>query len=110
MAKGLLKKILKGIMIGGGTVLSFIPGVGPIVGGTLMAAGLAINTPGQSSGIDTVSNAAGILNTALGVSQGASYGAATATNTQGLTAWISRNMLIVGAVIFGIILLFRRKK
>jgi hypothetical protein len=110
MAKGLLKKILKGIMIGGGTVLSFIPAIGPIVGGTMMAAGIAIKTSNGNSGIDQVSNAAGTLNAALGIASGASQGASAAISTNNIMAWISRNMLIVIAFIVGLFLIFRRKK
>jgi hypothetical protein len=109
MAKGLLKKILKGIMIGGGTVLSFIPAVGPIVGGTLMAAGIALKT-NKNSGIDEISNAAGTLNAALGIAQGASVGASGAITGNNIRVWISRYWLILIAAVVGLFLIFRRKK
>jgi hypothetical protein len=50
MAKGWFGKVIKGLLIGAGTVLSLIPGVGPVVGGGLIVAGTAIktNTTGSS--------------------------------------------------------------
>ena len=43
---GLFKKILKGVLIGGGTVLSaFVPSLG----GAVVTAGMAMNTSGNTS-------------------------------------------------------------
>lgn len=63
MASGWFGKLIKGLLIGGGTVLSLIPAIGPIVGGGLIVAGTAIKT-GDGTSSDMVSTyAAGLQNT-----------------------------------------------
>lgn len=64
MAKGLLAKIVKGILIGGGSVLSLFA---PAIGAPLIVAGTAINTgSGSGKGQDVVSVAASNLALSLG--------------------------------------------
>jgi hypothetical protein len=74
MAKGWFGKVIKGLLIGGGTVLSLIPGIGPVVGGGLIVAGTAIKTGTDSSAdiISTYANQIGnTLSTAGAMQSGA---------------------------------------
>lgn len=62
MASDTLKKILKGVLIGGGTVLSLFA---PAVGAPLIIAGTQVKTGTSTTSADTVSTYAANLNAAL---------------------------------------------
>lgn len=59
---GTFASIAKWALVGTGSILSLIPGVGPVIGAGIIAAGLAVKTPAAASpGVDQVSANAQIL-------------------------------------------------
>jgi hypothetical protein len=100
-------KIIKGILVGAGSILSIIPGLKPL-GAAAIAGGLSISAKGT---IDAVSNSSSIVGASLmGIS-------ATGTSKPTLTqvwAWIVANWYIPVLIIGGFILfkskLFKRRR
>jgi len=101
MASGLFSKIIKGILIGGGSILSVIPGLMPF-GAASIAAGLAIKAPGT---IDPISSSASTIAAYIG---GGTSSGSTTGNT--IFDWIKANFLYVLLVIGGLILLLTGKR
>jgi len=109
---GLFKSIIKGILIGGGTVLSLLcPAAGGAVvtagmkiGAGAVAAGELIKTPTPVVSVDNVTNAVTGWLAKMGltkpVGNGISGGFALTTN-----AW-----LLILAVVAAIVLIFKRKR
>lgn len=110
----LFKKILKGVLIGGGTILSLLC---PPAGGAVITAGMAIGTGAVALGsiiktgtvdkvTDTVSNAlanAGLLNPATVITGSATSGKAFVLSP---IAWIA----IIGAAILLIFKPFKHRR
>lgn len=92
--------IIKGILIGAGTVLSIIPSVGPLIGAPIVSLGEAI---GQSS--DTVSNASVVVAAKVNTTSGVAAGTGG-----GLLAWLQLNWYIPLLVIAGLFLLFKKRR
>lgn len=98
---GFFGKLLKGVLIGGGTILSFI---NPALGAPLFVLGAAIKTKGADT-IDAVSIASQNLNTAIVAAQ--NMGAA-GNVTMTVKKWYEKSPLLVlggGAVLA--VLLFK---
>ena len=102
-------KTIGSILKVGGSILSLIPAVGPLVGPSIMAAGTAIYTK-QTGTTDTVTLAANKLlesqTTAANMLQ-----AGTASQTfSGIGTWIKNNLVIVALAFGGLIFFMTRKK
>lgn len=106
---GFFGKLIKGLLLGAGTVLSVIPG-GVAIGAPLIVAGAAINTKTAGSQDVLSVYAGGLINQVSGAAsmQSAANRAAFWDNAMD---WISKNMMIVliaaGALLF---MLFRKKR
>jgi hypothetical protein len=102
------KEILGDIFIGAGTVLSLIPGVGPLIGAPIAAAGVGIR---GTSSIDSVSNAASqtaaqLVNTSQTIAATtAAASGKSVINVTGILNWIQSNIVLVLGIIAGIIFL-----
>jgi hypothetical protein len=108
MAKGLFKKIVKGALIGGGTLLSLFC---PAIGAPLIVAGSAIKTGTPTSSADIVSTYASNLKTALVQSKAMETGSNVSNMFTNLWAWIQANLITVILIVGGLIfLIFTMKK
>lgn len=106
MAKGVFKKIIKGVLIGAGTVLSLF---NPVVGAPLIVAGSAIKTSktaedGTASN-DLLSNYATNLVTGLQAAENMSTAGNITFNSKNIMAWIQKNMLYIILGLAGLILI-----
>ena len=105
---GLLKKIVKGLLIGGGSILSLFA---PAIGAPLIVAGTAINT-GTSGTADVVSTAAQNLQTAINTAAAQQTAGNIVTASPLMTKLITNwpvILLIVGALLF-LPRLFKRRR
>ncbi len=101
MANGLFAKIAKGLLIGGGTVLSLFA---PAIGAPLVVAGTAINPKGSNASNDLVSTYSQNLATSMNLAGTMSYAGNQAVKLgwlDQLKIWIMSNP--VGGIILGII-------
>lgn len=105
---GLFKKIAKWALIGGGSVLSLIPGIGAAIGAPLIVAGSAINTGSNAGSADVVAAYAGQLQTTLQTA-GAMQAAGTAPNLNiafnSVVAFLQKNIVLIIAGIGALIIL-----
>lgn len=108
MASGLFGKIIKGLMIGAGTILSLIPHT-IAIGAPLLVAGAAINT--QSSGTqDLLSAYASSMVSQIPALQAGQETARRNYMINNILEWLQNNLIliVVGAAAF--FLIFRRKR
>ena len=106
------KSVMGGILQGAGSVLSFIPGVGPLLGTSIIAAGQ--NLSAKAKGADVVASAAATLAAQQKAAIAANNAAANSLATTSIFDWIQKNMLIVaiaiGAVFILIVKPFKRRR
>ena len=109
--KGTWAKIIKGALIGGGTILSVLSGGALIpVGAALITAGAALPIGNQTTA-DAYSASSYDLLDSLGMSTAMAGGSDQYTSTQKLIIWAKQNILIVvGAGAFIAYIIFGRKK
>jgi hypothetical protein len=103
------KKLLKGVLIGGGSILSFFA---PAIGAPLIVAGAAINTKeAGNNGVDVLQTYANNFQAALSTAGSMQTAGNLSMSGNKFMAWISQNLLLVlgaGAVL--LIFLFKRKR
>jgi hypothetical protein len=103
---GFFAKILKGILIGGGTILSILmPPLAP-VGISVIAAGVGIPVPGASA--DAVTNYAAATNAALQAGQTTANVAALPSSVQGLLSSPVAWLVGIGVILLLIFKPFKR--
>lgn len=91
-------KNIGNIVKGAGSILSFIPGVGQLVGPAVMSAGGALQAK-QTGTIDIVTTATNQLVKSQAVANNMTSAGIATLSASPLTTWIKNNLLIV----FGII-------
>lgn len=99
---GFLKKLVKGVLIGGGTVLSLI---NPAIGAPLIVAGSAIKTTAENNTMDTLSLYAGNLQQGLSTAASMSTAGNISMNVQ---QWYKKYPLLVVAGVVGLLLVVVR--
>jgi len=107
---GKLGQILGDVVVGAGTVLSLIPGIGPLIGAPVASVGVGLIKANTSS-TDPVSNAAAqtaaqLTNTSQLINATSTAAAGgSVINVSGIITWIKSNLVLVIGIIAGIIFL-----
>lgn len=101
---------LKAGMIGIGSILCVVPGIGPVVGGSIIAGGIGIPTSAKGTP-DTVDPVSAAYNNVIGGWTNATTGVYNQTPVMdNAMAWIKKNILIVaGAGGLLLYLIFKKK-
>jgi hypothetical protein len=95
---------LKWVLIGGGTVLSLIPGIGPLVGAGILTAGLSVKTDSGTSA-DVVSVYGANLNTAIETSNAMMTGANVNTFLNNIITFIQKNFVVILVAVGALVVL-----
>jgi len=102
MAAEWIKNLGKKLLIGAGTILSFI---NPAIGAPLIVAGTAIQTDKTTSSTDTVSLYAANLNSAMTSASAMQQAGSASTAISNLTNKLISNLPLIIAGILGLLLL-----
>ena len=88
------KNIIGDICKGAGTVLSFIPGIGPLVGPAVMSVGGAL-TSGRTGSIDNITVATNQLVASQQAATDMLNAGTGSLGLSGISTWIRNNIVIV---------------